>query len=252
MKIYSFCLAIALLVCAKGDALAQTVGDRFSQINSAIAAIFPNRHFSIWVGTDGDLNSDGIKDYAAVIILDGSENRHEERLVVLAGTSDGNFKPLSVSGQLCEPQKFYNLDIRRDSLFVESVQNADASAKYGITLQFRFNSRLGDFELVGNETSSYEYDENSSYIVSVNYLTSVVKHSRYLRKIYFERRTTANGIEEIVEHSRRSGRHKEAITHFDSSVLFRLQGFDCSSDLDPAPAVYPSFYIGEDFKVKRR
>lgn len=240
------------MMFVQGNALAQADTDMFSRIHSNLTAIFPDRHFSIWEGTNGDLDGDGIKDYAAVIVLDGNESRREERLVVLVGTSDGNFRPLSVSGQFCEPKKFYNLSIRSNSLFVESVNKADASAKNGFTLQFRFNPRVGDFELIGSETNEVEYDENSSYKVSVNYLKKVVKHSRLLGKSYFERRTTTNGIEEIVEHSRRSSRHKETTAHFDSSVLLRLQGFDCASEWMPGPAVYPSLYIDETFQVKRQ
>lgn len=250
--VFGFCVAVALMTFAQGDALAQADTDMFSRINSNLTATFPNKHLSIREGTNGDLNGDGIKDYAVVIVLDGNESQREERLVVLVGTSDGNFRPLSVSGQFCEPQKFYDLSIRNNSLFVESVNKADASAKNSFTLQFRFNLRVSDLELIGSETNEVEYDENSSYKVSVNYLTRVVKHSRLLGKSYIERRTTTNGIEEIVEHSRRSSWHKEATTHFDSFVLPRLQGFDCASDWEPSSAVYPSFYIDETFQVKRQ
>ena len=167
---------------------------------------------------------------------------------MFAGASDGSYTPISVSGQFCEPEKFYNMSIEGSALIVQAVSYADAARAASFTLQFRYNAKLNDFELIGMEEDSVEYDENSSYKVSVNYLTKVIRLSRHLGKSYIKRSTTADGIEKIVEYSRRSGKHKEARTRFANSTIFRLQGFECGGNSAPDTGVY----IDENFKVHAR
>jgi hypothetical protein len=214
-----------------------------------MSAVLPEKRFTIAVDTEGDINGDGINDYAAVIVLsDGKEGRREERLVVFAGASDGSYKPISVSGQFCEPKKFYNISIGMNALIVQAVSYADAARTASFTLQFRYKAKLNDFELIGMEEESVEYDDNSSYKVSVNYLTKVARYSRYLGKSYIKRSITADGIEKIFKYSRRSGKHKEAKTQFYNSTISRLQGFECGGNSAPDTVVY----IDENFKVHTR
>ena len=248
MRKCHWCAALVLAVCVSNTATAQeaTETETLGQISAAMSGVFPGMRFSIWDGAAGDLNEDGIEDYAAVVVLpDGKEGRREERLVVFAGASDGSYKPISLSGQFCEPEKFYNLSISTNTLFVQAVSYADSARAASFTLQFRYNAKLDDFELIGRKDDSVEYDENSSYRVSVNYLTKVIRLSRHLGKSYIKRSTTADGIEKIVKYSRRSGKHREAKTQFDNSMLFRLQGFECAGYSAPDTGVY----IDEKFKV---
>lgn len=249
MRTCHWCAALVLSVYVANPAIAQDATETFGRIDAAMGRVFPGLKVSIWDGTEGDINGDGIRDYAAVVILpDGKEGRREERLVVFAGASDGSYTPISLSGQFCEPAKFYNLSIGKNTLFVQAIHNADATHAESFTLQFRYNAKLKDFELIGREEESVEYDENSSYKVSVNYLTKVVQYARHLDKKYIKQSTTAEGVEKIVEYTRPSGKLKEVKTRFENSTPFRLQGFECSANSAPDTGVY----IDEKFKVHTR
>ncbi len=214
--------ALVLSGCASCIAAAQDVAEKFSRIHSAIGAVLPEKSFSIWEGTEGDVNGDGVSDYAAVVVLEQKEGRREERLVVFAGASDGSYKPMSVSGQFCEPRKFYALSIGANSLFVKAFSHADAARAESFTLQFRYNAKLRDFELIGEESLGEDYESGSYYRVSTNYLTKTAIHSRHAGK-----------------------RYKEAKTRLNDTAILRLQGFDCSSYVAPDAGVY----IDENFKV---
>lgn len=249
MRKSHWCAVLLLSVCVSNTATSQDVVEKFGRIHAAISAAFPEKRFSISEGAEGDINGDGISDYAAVVLLsDGKEGQGEERLAVFAGAADGSYKPISVSGQFCEPEKFYKLSIGRSALFVQAFSYADAARAASFTLQFRYSAKLNDFELIGMEEDSVEYDENSSYKVSVNYLTKVVRYSRHLGKSYIKRSVTADGIEKIVEYSRLSGKHKETETQFSNSTIVRLQGFECGANNAPDTGVY----IDENFNVHTR
>ncbi len=149
----------------------------------ALARLAPElRHLDfVMAQAEGDLNGDGIADVALLLTgSKGGDAPREERLVVLAGLADGAYKLLSVSGEFCHPSKFYNLDLRERSLFVEAVQAADASRHGSSTLQFRYSARLGDLDLIGEEMRSVEYGNGDEERTSSNFLTgqriSTVKH----------------------------------------------------------------------------
>lgn len=248
---------LAYLACAFGigEAQEKTV-NRVDKIHEAIDAVFPGGHFraeqTTWASGGIDFNGDGMNDLAVIAI--GGINNSEVRLLVLAGGVGGGYTPLSVSGEICHVNKWYNLSASTvgKSFEVEFFYSGDATQSSSSTLKFRYNARLNDFELVGREDQSTNHDENTSYRVSVNYLTKTVMHSRRLGKSYIERRTAVDGIEEIVEHSRQAGRYREVKAQFDSSALFRLQGFDCESYYKEDPAGVLPLYIEEDFTVRRR
>ena len=243
-----WCAVFALLVCASDTVIAQDAVVQSKRMHAAIGAVFPNQRFSIRQGTEGDLNGDGVNDYAVVVVLsDDKEVRPAERLVVFAGGLDGRYKPISVSGPFCAPEKFYNLSTVKNTLVVQAVQYADSTRMESFTLQFRYNAKLADFELIGGEEDSVEYDANAGYKVSVNYLTNVVRYARHLGKTYIERSTNAEGIEKIVQYARASGKHKEATAQFDNVIRVRLQDFECTGFSAPDTGVY----IDEKFKVHR-
>jgi hypothetical protein len=248
MTKHRWCAALVLSFLAWNTAAATHAVDKFGLIHSAVSALLPKDQFSISEGAEGDLNGDGVSDYAAVVALSGGEGRREERLVVLAGVPDGSYKPISVSGPFCEAAKFYSISVERNALVVDAVGYADASRSSRTTRQFRYNPKIHDLELIGMEESSVEYDENSSYKVSVNYLTKVVHYARHLGSRYVKRSVTADGVEKVVEYSRRSGKHQEAKARFDHAEILRLQGFDCADHTLPDTGVS----IDENFKVRTR
>lgn len=143
----------AALVCAAGAALAQdAAAQRAAQLQAAVDAALSSKAFHIGTSTEGDLDGDGIADLAAVVVdLSGSGPR-EERLLVLAGMPGGGYTPLSASGQFCRANKFYNLEITATSLLVQGVWRAEPSGMDSFTMQFRYDPKLRDFELIGRET----------------------------------------------------------------------------------------------------
>ena len=142
----------------------------------AVARMAPElRHLNfVWADAQGD----GISDVA--MLLTGSkdvEASREERLVVVTGVLGGGYRILSVSGEFCHPSKFYNLDIRDRSLFVEAVETADSARHASSTLHFRYNAILNDLELIGEEVRSFVYDGGDEERTSSNYLTGKVIHT---------------------------------------------------------------------------
>jgi hypothetical protein len=216
-------LALILFASLTGTVRAELTAEGYRQ-RDAIDAMFPGKNFGIWESALGDLNGDGIAD-AAHIIMD--TNSHEDRLVVLAGQADGTLKPLSVSGLYCEIAKFgkfYNLDIRGNSLFTQAYYYVDSARASSITFQFRFNPKLNDFELIGREELDEEYNRVNSYRVSYNYLSKNAVLTRKLGK-----------------------KTKTIKIRLKNPVLLRLQGFACGAESsDPLNA-----YIDDDFKVKK-
>lgn len=185
----------------------------------------------VWARAEGDLNGDAIPDLALVLTGSKGEGPREERLVVLLGDAQGRYRVLSVSGELCHPGKFYNLDIARNSVFLQAVEYADSARLSAFTLQFRYSAARQDLELIGEQTTEESYDDNASYKTSTNYLTRTAVHTRQAGK-----------------------RHKEArarLTAASSSpapaALRPLQQFDCRAHgLAEAP-----IHIGEDFRVQQ-
>ncbi len=177
--------------------------DTFTSSEAAIAAMFPNEKYIEWGSTEGDWNGDGIKDLA--MILSGPGGNH--RLVVLAGVLGGGYFPLSVSSSYCDAPKFYNLDEKGASLFVTEVYNADENDSVSNTLQFRFNKKLNDLELIGKENIWESYQDNSYGRLSVNYPAGLA-----------------------IEYKRVRGHIKATKrSRFAAPQLARLNGFDCDT-----------------------
>ncbi|WP_428504786.1 FG-GAP repeat protein [Roseateles sp.] len=165
-------LSIALLL-ACSCAAPVAANERPEALQAFASQARELRHLDfVWGEATGDLNGDGISDVA--LVLTGSrrdEAPREERLVVLAGVPSGGYRILSLSGEFCHPGKFYTLDIKRGSLIVEAVETSDASRHGSTTRRFRYNAKLKDLELIGEDTLSVAYDEDEEERSSANYLT---------------------------------------------------------------------------------
>ena len=164
-------LAIALAAAATG---AYAQAPTFARPEAAIAALFPQQTFVEWTSTTGDWNGDGVPDLALLLneVNGPSDRPMEIRLVVLAGTPDSQNTPLSASTSYCRAQKFFHLEAKGTSLLVTAVDKAEGDDLGNTTLQFRFNPRRGDFELIGKETVWTSGKDGSRS--SVNYLSGKV------------------------------------------------------------------------------
>jgi FG-GAP repeat len=217
-----FAVSIFLCICAVHASDVKT--PRNQSALSTIALNFPYLKF-IWSIAEGDLNGDGVPDLAVVVTGSNNDGPREERLFVLAGNPDGSYRVISVSNEFCHVSKFYELDIRKNSVFVQAYEYADAARASSYTLQFRYNAKFKDLVFVGEETRDESYNDGSYYRVSMNYLTKTVVHTRQAGK-----------------------RHKEAKGRLNNAAILRLQGFDCSNR-GPSDS---SVYIDEKFKLQNR
>lgn len=205
-------LTFATCLAAAGtSAFAQTPA--FSRPEVAIAAMFPQQTFVEWTSTTGDWNGDGVPDLALVLneVNGSSDKPMEIRLVVLAGTPGGQYTPLSASTSYCRAQKFFHLEAKGTSLLVTAVDKAEGDDLGSTTLQWRFNLRRGDFELIGKETVWTSGKDGSRS--SVNYLSG-----------------------KVITSERVKGRLKvNAPKRFAVPALEVLKGFDCGAYDDGTP-----------------
>lgn len=197
-------LALVLLFLASMAVAAQDLPPDVD-VEQVLHDHFPGRQFSVWTLEAGDLNGDGIDDIALIVTAPRENTQNDERLLVLAGNRDKTFSVLALSAEFCHVRKFYNLSIARSSLYVQGVLTENGAAGSSMTLQFRYNPRRKDLELIGHEYSSEDYRQNSSERVSTNYLTGVVHRERNVKNKRKQSR---------VQMPRRAG-------------LLSLNGFDC-------------------------
>lgn len=193
------------------------------RVKAAVDALFPEEQFSVWEFVKGDLNGDGIDDFAAVLTSHKEEGERGERLVILAGQKMGSYTLLSASGEFCRVRYHYNMNIQNKSLLVTGYENLRGSS---FSLQFRYNSSRKDLELIGENQIENNYEEGSFYRQSINYSTDKVILSRKKNKRYKEVKI------KLAEHR-----------------LTGLQGFICRDNRDDIKEL--QFYIHEDFSFKQ-
>lgn len=168
------------------------------------------QHLGVWTLAEGDLNGDDIPDAALVVLgWNGEDGTRDERLVVLAGQPDGSYRILSISGQFCHPRKFYNLNISKQSLFVEALSHASSAYTSSTTFQFRYEAKRDDLVLIGREYLSENLDDGSLHRISTNYLTG-----------------------DVVEITRARGITESAKGRVASSAHRGLNGTTCDAFLD--------------------
>lgn len=202
---HKICLLLALFT---QTVTAFTQENVFSSPAAAISMPFPNIKVSEWISVEADWNGDGIKDRAIILAYFQEDAPFETRLVVLAGALGGKYLPLSISSKYCDAQKFFDLNAKGDSLFVTEVHKAEEDALITNTLQFRFNKKHADFELIGKENiweSGNDYGRSST-----NYLAG--------RFINYER---VRGRIRVKEEKR-----------FEVPRVATLNGFDCDRYFD--------------------
>lgn len=218
-------LAVVAILCTGNVRAADESTSAEQKARRAIPPEFRHPDF-VWTTAEGDLNGDGIPDLALLLTKHKGEDQREERLLVLTGRADGSYQVLSTSGEFCHPSKFYNLEIKNHSLFVQAVYYADAARFSGFTLQFRYNAKIKDLEHIGEQQDDEDYSSNASHRVSLNYLTNATIDSRRAGKKYKEARGR------IV----------------DAPRVLPLNGFVCEG----YGMTGSSVYLDESFKVHKK
>ena len=182
---------------------------------------------TVLLKTEGDLNGDGLADYAAIVTTPLTEGAAEpERLLVLAGAADGTYRLLSLSGQFCgvgRNGKFYELSISESSLIVKGVWVAEAERYSAFTLQFRYDRSMNDLQLVREQSESTE--DGQPYRVSFDYLTRAVVHRREDGK-----------------------KHKEVEAQLIKAAPIKLHAYQCFSQ----DALKPDIRIDQNLSVLRQ
>lgn len=172
----------------------------------------------------GDINGDGVDDAVLILMSRSTHGQQpDERLVVLLGSRAGSYKVLSASATYCRTRHFYNLSIKGSSVYVEGVTSISSDALSSTTLQFRFNARLQDLELIGEEGRTEDSETGTLFRESIDYLGNFVIHSR-----------------------KKGKRYKEVKVSIPRIRPARLNGFNCEEDVPPRA----SLYIDENFSVK--
>ncbi len=218
---------LALLVLMCGGYACAADGDIPKEKKALLVVPAEFRYLNSVMGTtEGDLNGDGVLDLALLVTGHKVEGQREERLFVFFGKADGSYQVLSMSDEFCNPSKSYNLDIKNNSLFVQAVYYADAARFSGFTLQFRYNARINDLEHIGELQEDEDYSNDSSYRVSLNFLTRAANSSRRSGKKFKE--------------------VKGRLT--DAPGALPLNGFVCSG----YGMTLSSVYIDDNFKVHKK
>ncbi|MFZ6745521.1 hypothetical protein ACO0LC_20035 [Undibacterium sp. JH2W] len=213
---------LSILLSTSASSTAAEIPDHV-RVKAAVDALFPEEQFNVWEFVKGDLNGDGIDDFAAVLTSHREEGERGERLVILAGQKNGSYTVLAASDDFCRVRYHYNLEIQNKSLLVTGYANLHGS---NFSLQFRYNSTRKDLELIGENHIDSNDEERSFYRQSINYATDKIILSRKKNKLYKE-------VEiKMVEHR-----------------LAGLQGFNCRSYSDGIKEL--QFYINEDFSFKQ-
>ena len=190
-----------------------------TNMDVALSTLFPNQKPSVWSSACGDLNNDGIDDWALVLIGERVNVQNNETLAVLFGNPDGTFSVPAVSDEFCHVHYHYNMSIEQNILSVQGFPNLHGSS---YTLVFKYNTQLGNIVLVGEEHIEGDDERNSLYGASADYLNQEI--------IYF--RTENN-------------KHKEVKKQLKKRNLIGLQGFSCETYNENFQELY--FYIDENF-----
>jgi len=182
-------IATLLGACLAGPAWA--VGAFTEAALAAARHAFPDQAFDERNIVRGELNHDGLQDFAVLTdgpALDGVDER-PLRIVVFLGKKDGGFQAPIVSGDTFRhPAVDQELKVMRHSLFLtRSVSGVGSET-------FQFSMKGGVFVLVGEETNFIRSKgfavDDEQYGDSINFLTHVVISWRINRKIRKESRKT--------------------------------------------------------------
>jgi hypothetical protein len=216
--------AVALSPCIH----AQPAEDvRLRAATEAAQSWFAPPTYNLWGGvTFGDLTGDGVDDAAMIFTVRvPSQMWLDDKLVVLRGSKSGAWTVLSASAAFCGARYGYEKEIKRGSLYVQSLHSLDARRMSTSTMRLRFNPRLRDLEVIGNEEWGFDNESGDTYQSSINYLTGAA-----------------------VQYRIKGKRRKQIKERLPRAPLARLNGFNCAEH----PLPRGKLYLNEDFSVDKK
>jgi hypothetical protein len=127
-----------------------------------IKAMYPNSGRIV----QGDLNNDGIDDFVLL-----NKDGLNDVVVVLKGKSDGSYESFARSSEI--EYGTADIEIKRKSIFITVFHNSLALTLSEV-YQFKYDSQLAGFFLIGQEENSYAPEDEIKRTISTNYLTGMV------------------------------------------------------------------------------
>jgi hypothetical protein len=150
----TFIALAALLVTIASPAAPADARD--AQAKAAVEQVAAGRRFQVESSTFGDLDGDGIDDFATFLGDPHGNDDDEESLQVLVfkGRADGGFDLLARSGAIRVHERVSQLlQIRRGSLYLHRDGSDGCCGRW--SEDFQFKRRDGPLMLVGIEQGNY-------------------------------------------------------------------------------------------------
>jgi hypothetical protein len=175
MQRLRFILPALVILCCSFAARAQS---DFSGIDAFKKATLKGED-SISVEAKGDLNGDGVEDWAGVIHRQKQDSIPTSQLYVLLGTAQGSYRVAEKSKEAEIPGMgccwVENLEIRRASIYIQNNAKT-ASTMEAATHQFKLYN--GEWRLVGVRIYYIDQAKDTSTDTDMNLLTGAVTEKR--------------------------------------------------------------------------
>jgi hypothetical protein len=175
----------------------------------------------------GDLNNDGLDDFATVIFPGPDpELTAPAKIVVFLQKSKGAYQLFSASDDIFgNPLGAIDIQIRKSSLFLD--RSGSAGCCFGFRESFQFQFRGNDFLLIGLEGSTFDkLNVSEGFGESINFLTNRAIHWRMIGKKRKEIEKILSSVDLISLHQFTAGTGvryvpKEVAGHLDENFEFK-------------------------------
>ncbi len=163
-------IAATILLLSVSNAHAETTTASTSY--GSVSDFLHKTNSQLRVELKGDLNSDGLEDWAGVVFREtDEENNIHIKLVILTRSPDGRYVA-SVSTKEAEDQKngsdWWDVEIKKSSIYINL--HGKTCCEYSSTMyQFSFYKNI--WRLVGIESNRSNLEELSSEKISINMIT---------------------------------------------------------------------------------
>ena len=170
MRLNSLLLIICILWCP----LAATAQDEFSSTDAFVKSILKGKS-DLSTEAKGDLNGDGLPDWAGVIRREKGDFQSTYQLYVLLRQPNGGYRVAETSTEADIPGMgccwVEDLRIARSTIYIQNNAKTAATME-AATHQFKLQQ--GQWRLIGVRIYYIDHSSNSSTDTDVNLLTGLV------------------------------------------------------------------------------